>query len=406
MTVKRVIHYKDPKYPLKKEILKNPLLLEQNIPAAWKSTRELTGVAALFLWLGSTGCSEGKQKKDTESDIGYIFSQNMDSFDEFLAREDQELQPPPAPPPETIPTMKDYYLFPYVSDIEDIEKNKPFKTWNSKGAPAVAAPIFEHGEGHGSVGCVVITPPVFLSEEEALKIIRESLAGYGLDIRLDQMEITDIEIPPIKGRANELELCKYFLIDCLIKFEGIKSELEKLNWELNDFDLGRDAKTKGCKNSYLKKCHELEKFFYLPENKYMVIDGFDNEKKVAIEFVSANDRCKFTPCPEFNITAWGYNTKEYVNTAREFVEQRGKGFYFGAFYDPATVFEPYHFYNDDEYKNIKYPSFYSEKDYELWEKKRYEENRKRTLIARKKSIKDLKAQVKDFADWLKAQGVI
>jgi hypothetical protein len=46
----------------------------------------------------------------------------------------------------------------------------------------VVAPIFEHGEGRGATGCVVVTFPVFLSEEEAMQVIREELAEHGIDL--------------------------------------------------------------------------------------------------------------------------------------------------------------------------------------------------------------------------------
>lgn len=43
--------------------------------------------------------------------------------------------------------------------------------------PAVVAPIFVHGEGRGATGCEVINPPVFLSEQDAMQVIREELGG-------------------------------------------------------------------------------------------------------------------------------------------------------------------------------------------------------------------------------------
>jgi hypothetical protein len=46
----------------------------------------------------------------------------------------------------------------------------------------IVAPIFKHGEGRGATGCVVIAPPVFLSEEEALQIIREELIKHGIKL--------------------------------------------------------------------------------------------------------------------------------------------------------------------------------------------------------------------------------
>jgi hypothetical protein len=49
-------------------------------------------------------------------------------------------------------------------------------------ASAQVAPIFEHGEGRGAMGCVVLTPPEFLSEEEALQVVREELAKAGVTL--------------------------------------------------------------------------------------------------------------------------------------------------------------------------------------------------------------------------------
>ena len=44
----------------------------------------------------------------------------------------------------------------------------------------LVAPLFVHGTGRGVVGCIVVTPPAFLSEEEGAQIIREELATKGV----------------------------------------------------------------------------------------------------------------------------------------------------------------------------------------------------------------------------------
>ncbi|MGC4115671.1 MAG: hypothetical protein QM765_13920 [Myxococcales bacterium] len=48
------------------------------------------------------------------------------------------------------------------------------------GRNSLVAPVPAHGEGVAGVGCVVISPPVFLSEEEALKVVRDEAAKRGL----------------------------------------------------------------------------------------------------------------------------------------------------------------------------------------------------------------------------------
>lgn len=55
----------------------------------------------------------------------------------------------------------------------------------------VVAPIFKHGEGRGATGCIVIAPPVFLSEEEAMQIIREELTKHGVKLG-DPMTLADV----------------------------------------------------------------------------------------------------------------------------------------------------------------------------------------------------------------------
>lgn len=49
-------------------------------------------------------------------------------------------------------------------------------------ARTVVAPVFAHGSGRGATGCLVVSPPAFLSEDEALVIIREELAVHGVEL--------------------------------------------------------------------------------------------------------------------------------------------------------------------------------------------------------------------------------
>jgi hypothetical protein len=63
-------------------------------------------------------------------------------------------------------------------------------------AVAVVAPIFEHGEGRGATGCVMVAPPNFLSEEEAWQVIGEELSKKGLDLSEKEFEIQGVKIAP------------------------------------------------------------------------------------------------------------------------------------------------------------------------------------------------------------------
>ncbi|MBQ8640711.1 MAG: hypothetical protein IJ480_00710 [Clostridia bacterium] len=45
----------------------------------------------------------------------------------------------------------------------------------------LSVPLFVHGEGRGSFGCDSVLPPVYLSEDEAAQVIRETALEYGVD---------------------------------------------------------------------------------------------------------------------------------------------------------------------------------------------------------------------------------
>ncbi len=62
----------------------------------------------------------------------------------------------------------------------------------------IVAPIFDHGVGRGAWGCVVVSPPVFLSEEEAVQVIKEELAkaGVSLGVGMPLGEVTIEHVVP------------------------------------------------------------------------------------------------------------------------------------------------------------------------------------------------------------------
>jgi hypothetical protein len=59
---------------------------------------------------------------------------------------------------------------------------------------SLSIPVFEHGEGTSSFGCVSVAPPVFLSEEEALQVIREEAEAKGVHFN-DTKSVTGNDFP-------------------------------------------------------------------------------------------------------------------------------------------------------------------------------------------------------------------
>lgn len=57
------------------------------------------------------------------------------------------------------------------------------------------APLFVHGQGSGTFGCIAVSPPQFFSEAEARRIIGEEAAIAGLNFLPDALTLTDADVP-------------------------------------------------------------------------------------------------------------------------------------------------------------------------------------------------------------------
>jgi len=212
----------------------------------------------------------------------------------------------------------------------------------ASGPPAKAAPIFDHGTGRGALGCVMVVPPAFLSEEEALQVISEVLAEQGL---------TSSGAPPaLKGVA----------------FVGHRVNPEAVTYA----DQFSNARTP------------------------LVPDFFDGARNVAVEFVSTADY--FPLGGEISdMSVQSYDLKGIARNTTEAVNKRGSGVYFGALYDPIASVKFETDYPREGSANYR-------EEVEAWRQK----SREAVDAAKEESKELLREQVKDFVDWLKGQGVI
>jgi len=84
---------------------------------------------------------------------------------------------------------------------------------------AKVAPVFVHSEGHGAFGCQVVNPPIFLSEDEARKVIQEEMTrltpkGNMLKLESDVLVLKPFLLPEtstmgekdLKNREDKLTL--------------------------------------------------------------------------------------------------------------------------------------------------------------------------------------------------------
>jgi len=225
---------------------------------------------------------------------------------------------------------------------------------------AIVAPIFNHGSGRGTVGCVVVTPPVFLPEEEALSIITEELSKKGLKFTQKNVKFEQVTIP---SRTAKME---YF--------------------KKNGFDTAE------------------EKIVANPgPGAVFEVDLVDSKKKVAVEYINSRDYVE-NGGPSKNSTVMNYNFKEAAEYLDKQIKEKGPKMYFGTFYDPVTmpednairkVAEKFHCW-DENYQGDK------DECSKQYQKEVNAEVEKWKALSKEQ----LKLQVKDFVDWLKAQGVI
>jgi len=230
-----------------------------------------------------------------------------------------------------------------------------------QGKAAIVAPLFEHGEGRGVTGCVVHNPPVFLSEEEALQVIKEEMAKSGVRLAEPGGDLPGVLIPQRMERYKKV---------------GDRHVPEVV--ELKD------------------------------RAEPVSLDAQDPGRKVAVEFVSQNDYHRLGG-PSSGSTVEHYDFKK---VARELGERAGaspRPIRLGVFYDPATVHKLQEIYNQDKElqalnerrrqdKSPEVQRLINERLHQLgkqWREK---------AAAESKAL--LRQQVKDFADWLKAQGAI
>ena len=238
------------------------------------------------------------------------------------------------------------------------------------------APLFIHGEGTGSMGCVMISPPVFMSEEEALAIIKSETESAGLDF-------SAASIPEYAATNNK------------------GKETSQYSWENSKYQLG---------------------------DGNIGLDLYDEKKSVAVTFISMEEADQRS-LPDKNGNYWessvsSYHPRELAElSAEDFAKQNGD-IAVGVFYDPGvpwdtdeqrrileeynarteeiykTYYEPYIIYDDegfvdsDKMNLAEYSKKYDEARME------YEANIK-LLIE-----KDLREQVRDFIEWLQGQGII
>ncbi len=151
--------YKIPNYPRKEEVQAQPSLLRKSVYKRWQKLFDLGVSGMLAAGLSLSGCSEEAATTNPTLGRQITITQNPDS--------------------------------------------SQTRTVTPKKLAALVAPVFEHGEGRGSFGCVSVTPPAFLSEDEALVVIKEELGKYGINFDKEKVLLDNIKIAYGKEPARK-----------------------------------------------------------------------------------------------------------------------------------------------------------------------------------------------------------
>ncbi|MBN2380129.1 hypothetical protein JXM67_10060 [candidate division WOR-3 bacterium] len=154
MKVKPIKIYTEPFYPTREFAVLNPELLRYNVPAIWKAKPLVAGTLAAFLLGGGirkVTAQETEQGQVVESDEGIAENEQSQTRDKSIVQ---------------------------------------------------VAPLFIHGDGQGSAGCIVVAPPVFLSEEEASVVIEEEFKKQGVIFDTDEVTLDEVTFEPDTAMAR------------------------------------------------------------------------------------------------------------------------------------------------------------------------------------------------------------
>jgi hypothetical protein len=227
-----------------------------------------------------------------------------------------------------------------------LAKDGETKTAAPAGAAAVVAPIFDHGEGRGATGCIVMAPPVFLSEEEAWQVIDEELSKQGVKLGDTNLTLRGVQIP---RRMENMIVTNGKATRPIVDVAG--------------------------------------------SAKPFTVDRENAGKHIALEFVSERDYHSKAGGP---FAGWFPQTYDFRQTAGKLAEdiskQAQEKVYLGVLYDPLT--------------SPPAPSSLDAQAKEEGGKAWVKAYLKSQQVAATESKRLLRLQVQDFIKWLQAQGAI
>ena len=204
--------------------------------------------------------------------------------------------------------------------------------------------------GRPAFACVAVSPPAYLSEEDALSVIREELMTVDVELSEGPACIEGLEMPVYH--------CK-----------------KKRDTEIG----GGDSL-------------ETEQIGVRP----LEVDALDPVRRIAVEFIGVNDE-KAVPGVSKKSRVEIYSTRLYAKLITEEINKNsGRQLHYRAFYDPQGRVSLVSVPRPPDTGKTRAERKEDEKSFE----------RATVEASRQESLRELRVQVKDFIEWLKGQGAI
>ncbi len=288
MKLRPVKHLTEPKYPSKARADAHPELL-QLVPRRW---RNHPAVLSTLAAVSVAGCKDGGAKANADAA----------SFSTHSTTPSVSSEMPQKPP----------------------------------GPLAKVAPIFEHGAGLAGTGGIAATRIIFLTEDQAQRVIVDEANKAGVRFKAGGKTLDRVE-RPITNPYEPYEL-----------------------------------RRKGSPNPKVK---------LLPVSKTdkVDLDGTEGNRDISFEYVSKTDFEAWKQLGQRVSTRTTYDMRGTAEVLREGIQKTGAKGVYGVFYDPLAR---YRLKPDNKGSRDKNP------------------------VVNTDSEKLLRAQVRDFLKWLRAEGVI
>jgi hypothetical protein len=175
-------------------------------------------------------------------------------------------------------------------------------------AASLVAPLLDEAlkyDGRGSFGCVAINPPTFLSESEALELIRTELTAAGLKLK-EQVELSGVEAPTTDRWGRKL---------------GNPGD--------DDADEESDASPRGGGPLGVGKSPKLGRRTY-------AFDLADTDRSIYIEYLSARDHTDWQGHSMSTVASYDFPALAQKVSKAFQKHTADKPAVFGVFFDPLA----------------------------------------------------------------------